>query len=194
MRSLDEAYNRRGTGVRNPRRIASGLVLLGVGVAGIFAAMVLVGFRGDSTVAKQYAGTIAGLGIPALLLGMVVVLPATLRTRLGVVAGTLIAGAGVAMFWQVYPGRWTRTADPLAFETMMLYGLGCAIALWFVFTAIASFRRRNNPQGTVRLEVVKQGQTQTVEVSNEQYRRLVNDGGDTSQVIRELNETQTERL
>lgn len=186
MTSLDEAYDRRWSGVRAPRRVAGGLTLVGVGVIAVIIAMGLVGFRGESTVAKQYAGTIAGLGIPALLLGVVVVLPASTKTRLGVVLGTVIASAGVALFWQVYPGRWTRTADPLAFETMMLYGLGCAIALWFVFSAITSFQLRNNPQGTVRLELVRQGETKTVEVSNEQYRNLVNDGGNTKQVIREI--------
>ncbi len=186
MTSLDEAYNRRRSGLDNPRRVVAGMVLVGVGVAAIIVAMGLVGFRGESTTAKQYAGVAAGLGIPAMLFGIVVVLPASRRTRLGVAFGTLVAGAGVALFWQVYPGRWTRTADPLAFETMMLYGVGCAIALWFVFTAIASFRLRNNPQGTVRLDVVRQGKTRTVEVSNEQYRRLVNDGGNPEQIIREI--------
>lgn len=188
MTSLDEAYNPRWSRLRNPRRVIAGMVLVVVGVLAVLVAMGLVGFRGDSTTAKQYAGVAAGLGIPALLLGVVVVLPASRRTRLGVVAGTLVSGAGVALFWQVYPGRWTRTADPLAFETMMLYGLGCAIALWFVFTAIATFRLRNNPQGTVRLEVVRQGNTRTVQVSNEQYRKLVNDGGDTKRLIREIEE------
>lgn len=188
MTSLDEAYDRRWSGARNPRRVAGGLVLVGIGVVAIVAAMGLVGFRGDSTTAKQYAGATAGLGIPALLLGVVVVLPASTRTRLGVVFGTAIASAGVIMFWNVYPGRWTRTSDPLAFETMMLYGLGCAVALAFVFSAIASFRLRNNPQGTVRLEVVRQGETKTVEVSNQQYRNLVNDGGDANQVIKDLKE------
>lgn len=186
MTSLDEAYNRRWTRLREPRRVLAGLALVGVGAVAVLAAMLLVGVRAESTAAKAYAGVLAGLGIPALLLGVVVVLPASRRTRLGVVAGTLVAGAGVALFWQVYPDRWTRTAEPLAFETMMLYGIGCAVALWFVFTAIASFRIRNNPQGTVRLEVVRQGETRTVQVSNEQYRNLVHDGGERERVIREI--------
>jgi len=186
MTSLDEAYNRRWPGLEQPRRVVAGLALVGVGVLAVVAAVALVGLRAESTAAKAYAGVLAGLGIPALLLGIVVVLPASRRSRLGVVFGTVVAGAGVALFWQVYPGRWTRTADPLAFETMMLYGLGCAIALWFVFVAITTFRRRNDPQGTVRLEVVRQGETRTVHVSNEQYRNLVRDGGEREHVIREI--------
>jgi hypothetical protein len=188
MTSLDEAYDRKWSGERNPRRVVGGVALVGAGVLAVVVAMGLIGFQGDSTVAKQYAGAVAGLGVPAMLLGVVVVLPASRVTRLGVVLGTAIASAGVFMFWHVYPGRWTRTANPLAFETMMLYGLGSAVALWFVFRAIATFRLRNNPQGTVRLEVVRQGETKTVEVSNEKYRKIVNDGGNAKQVIREIEE------
>lgn len=189
MTSLDEAYNSRWSGVRNPRRVVGGLALVGFGVLAVAVAMVLVWLSGDSTVAKQYAGVVSGLGVPALLLGVVVVLPASRKTRLGVALGTAIASAGVVMFWYVYPGRWTRTGDPLAFETMMLYGLGCAVALWFVFSAIASFRLRNNPEGTIKLEVVRKGETKTVRVSNEQYRTLVNDGGNRNQVLREIEDS-----
>ena len=186
MQSLDDAYNPRWTGERNPRRVVGGLVLVGAGVLAVAVAMVLVAVGGDSTTAKLYAGVTAGAGIPAMLLGIVVVLPASRRARMGVLLGTVLAGAAVVLFWNVYPERWTRTADPLAFETMMLYGLGCAIALWFVFSALATFRLRNNPQGTVELEVVRPGGTKTVEVSQDQYRQIVSDGGDAEKVIREI--------
>jgi hypothetical protein len=76
----------------------------------------------------------------------------------------------------------------MAFETVMLYAVGAAVALWFVFAALATFRLRNNPQGTVELEVVRHGETKTVEVSQNRYREIVSDGGDVSQVLRELDE------
>lgn len=186
MTSLDEAYDRRWSRLRNPRRVVAGLALVGAGVIAVVAAMVVVGLDGDSTAAKRLAGVAAGAGIPAMLLGTVVVLPASRRERVGVVLGALVASLGVGMFWYVYPDHWTRTAEPLAFETMMVYGIGCAIALWFVFTAIATFRLRNNPQGTVRLEVVRQGETRTVQVSRDRYRQIVSDGGDSQSVINEL--------
>lgn len=186
MQSLDDAYNPRWRGVPNPQRVAAGLVLVGTGVVAVAVAMVLVALGGDSTTGKLYAGVAAGAGIPVMLAGVVVVLPASRRARVGVFLGTVLASAGVVLFWQVYPDRWTRTADPLAFETMMLYGLGCAIALWFVFSTLASVRLRNNPQGTVELEVVRPGETKTVQVSHDQYRQLVSDGGDTEQLLREI--------
>ena len=188
MTSLDRAYNRRWQGIRSPRRVAAGLPLVGVGVIGLAAALVLVATGSTSTTAKAYAGVAAGLGVPAMLLGVVVVLPASVRQRLGVVVGALLATGGVWLFWEVYPEQWTRTANSLAFETLLVYGLGCAIALWFVFSTIASFRLRNNPQGMVRLEVVTEGSTETIEVSESRYRQLVSDGGDADGVIDELDD------
>lgn len=182
MPSLDEAYNQRH-GLSSPRRVFGGAALLGVGALAIVAAMALVWLGDGSTTAKLYAGLAAGCGVPAMLLGVVVVLPATTRQRLGVLFGTALAAGGVSLFQYAYPSRWTRTADPIAFETLLLYGVGCALALWFVFAAIATTRIRNNPQGTVSLEVVRQGETRTVELSREQYREVVSDGGDPTEYI-----------
>jgi hypothetical protein len=186
MPSLDEAYDRRSVAGRDPRRVTGGLALGLAGALAVLAAVVLVGIAGDATAAKAQAGVLAGLGVPAMLLAVVVVLPASARSRAGVVVGSALTVVGVWLFWHAYPGRWTRAADSLAFQTVMVYGLGGAIALWFVFRAIASFRRRNDPQGPVELEVVRQGETRTVEVSRDRYRQIVSDGGDASAVIREL--------
>jgi len=188
MEGLDQAYDRRWSGIRRPRRVAGGLCLVAAGVVGVVAAMVLVGAGSQSTAAKAQAGVAVGLGVPAMLLGVVVVLPASLRQRLGVVLGALLAAGGVVLFWEVYPDQWTRTADSLAFETMMLYGLGCSVALWFVFSTIASFRLRNNPPGTVELEVVREGSTQTITVSHDTYQQIVSGGGDAEAVAEELDD------
>ena len=103
MTSLDQAYDRRWQGIRSPRRVAAGLALVGVGVVGLAAALVLVATGSTSTTAKAYAGVAAGLGVPTMLLGVVVVLPASVRQRLGVVVGALLATGGVWLFWEVYP-------------------------------------------------------------------------------------------
>ncbi|MFC7133045.1 MULTISPECIES: DUF7139 domain-containing protein [Salinibaculum] len=186
MPSLDEAYDRRTFTERNPRRVAGGLAVGAAGAIAVLAAILLVAVGGDAVAAKAQAGVLAGLGIPALLLSVVFVLPASTRKRVGVVAGSALTVVGVWLFWHAYPGRWTRTADSMAFETVMLYAVGAAVALWFVFSALATFRLRNNPAGTVELEVVRHGETKTVEVSRDRYRDIVSDGGDVSQVIEEL--------
>jgi hypothetical protein len=186
MPSLDEAYTRSQFSARNPRRVAAGLTLGAAGALAVLTAIALVALGGDATAPKAYAGVLAGLGIPALLLSVVVVLPASTRKRLGVVAGSSLTVVGVWLFWEAYPTQWTRTGESIAFPTVMVYAVGAAVALWFVFAAIATFRLRNNPAGTVELEVVRQGETKTVEVSRDRYRELVSDGGDASDVIREL--------
>lgn len=188
MRSLEEAYSRRRAG-RNRRRVAGGA---GLGVAGALAvlgAIALVAVAGDATSAKRSAGLLAGLGTPAMLLAVVVVLPASWRDRAGVVGGSVLTVVGVAMFWHAYPTRWTGATDPLVFETAVVYGLGGAVALAFVFLAVATVRRRNSPQGTVTLAVNHDGGTETVEVSQHEYRRVrrsMSDGGDAEQILEDL--------
>jgi len=185
MTSLDETYNS-SPGDAVSGRVLGGAAVLAVGALAIVAAIGLVWLGTTESTAKRTAGIVAGLGVPAMLVGVVVVLPASSRQRLGVAVGTALAGVGVWLFSYAYPDRWTRTADPLAFETLLVYGLGCAIALWFVFSAIATTRLRNNPQGTVSLEIVQHGETKTVEVDRREYRNLVSDGGDPEQYLEEL--------
>ena len=179
MPSLEEAYDRRWDGLRDPHRVGVGLVLVGVGALAVVVAMGLVALRPESDGAKRAAGIAAGLGVPSMLLGVVVVLPTSRRNRLGVLAGTGLTVLGVVLFWYAYPDRWTRTTDPMAFETLGAYAAGCAIGLWFVFSALASTRLRNVPHGTVELEVVREGETRTVEVSRDRYQDIVGDGGET---------------
>jgi len=188
MRSLEEAYSRRRAD-HDPRRVAGGAALGFVGALAVLGAIALLAVAGDTTVAKRYAGLLAGLGIPALLLAVVVVLPASWRNRAGVVAGSALTVLGVGLFWHAYPTRWTGAADPLVFETTVVYGSGGAVALAFVFLAVATFRRRNSPQGTVTLAVTRDGGTETVEVSQREYRRVrqsMSDGGSTEQLIEDL--------
>jgi hypothetical protein len=188
MRSFEEAYSRRRTG-RDRRRVAGGAGLGFAGAAAVLGAISLVAVAGDTTAAKQYAGVLAGLGTPAMLLAVVVVLPASWRNRAGVVVGSGLTVIGVVVFWHAYPTRWSGAADPLVFETAVVYGLGGAVALAFVFLTVATFRRRNSPQGTVRLAVNRDSGTETVEVSQREYRRVrrsMSDGGDPEQILEDL--------
>jgi len=197
MESLGDAYTGSRWDGRDPRRVYAGVGLLAVGVLAIVAGILvvttplstLVGAE-TTTAAQSIAGVLAGLGVPASLAAVVVVLPASRRERNGVLAGTILCVVGVGLFSQAYPGQWTGTANSLAFPTTVVYFLGGAVAFWFVFTAIASYRVRNNPHGMVQLELKHRGETRTVELSREEYteykRAVRGDGGETEQVIREL--------
>lgn len=197
MQSLAEAYDRRAWQDRDPVRLLLGAGLFFAGAVALVAAILLVGmpaldlvYGGSHTLVRRYAGTLAGLAIPALLLGVVVVLPSSRRERAGAVIGATLTVLGVALFWYAYPERWTGTGNSLAFETTMVYFLGCAVALWFEFTAVATFKARNEPGGTVRLNVKRDAGTETVQLSREKYEEyrdtLRSDGGNDEDVIRDL--------
>ncbi|MFB6308483.1 MAG: hypothetical protein ABEH35_04060 [Haloarculaceae archaeon] len=197
MESLGEAYTDSRWADRDPRRVFAGLALFVAGtltiVVGILAVTTplsaAVGASGEQA-AQKLAGVLAGVGIPAVLLGVVAVLPSRRRERLGVLAGATLCLAGVGLFEYAYPTRWTGTGESLAFPTAMVYFLGGSIAFWFVLRTVADFRTRNNPRGTVELELTREGRTRTVEVSHDEYQRyrqaIRGDGGETEQVVREL--------
>lgn len=197
MESLGDAYTGSRFQSRDPRRVYVGGALVAIGVVALVAAIVvgtasvngLVGADG-LVEAQGIAGVIAGFAIPALMVGVVVVLPASRRERRGVLAGTVLCLAGLALFTQYYPQQWTDGATPMAFPTMVTYFVGGCVAFWFVFTAIAEFHVRNNPTDSVNLELKRQGETKTVQLSRQEYQHYRNairgDGGETQEVIREL--------
>jgi hypothetical protein len=197
MPSLSEAYDsRRDRHGRDPRRVALGGAVSLAGAVALVAALLVVttplgpllGAR-DPIAAKHLGGVLAGLGGPAVLLGVVVVLPSKRRQQVGVVAGAAVAVAGVALFAYAYPDRWVQSADPLVFETAVVYFLGGFVALWFLFVAVANVRRRNDPHGTVTLELEQGGETHRMEVSPqelERYQSLLSDGGNEEQVLTEI--------
>lgn len=178
MPSLSEAYDRGEWTGRDPRRVSAGGSLLVVGAVAVVAAILTLTtglaslFDATTTVeARRVAGVLSGLGIPAMFLGVVAVLPASRRQRLGALVGAALNVAGVMLFWIAYPQRWVQASDSLAFPTAMVYFVGGCVALWFVLSAVASFKLRNNPQGTVRLEVTRQGETEEIHVTRSEYRR-----------------------
>jgi MFS family permease len=197
MEHLGDAYGGRRWEGRDPRRVYAGAALSVLGALAVVLGLLVVttplgdllGLT-DLRAAEKAAGTLGGLGIPAMFLGVVAVLPSSRRENVGVTVGAAFCLVGVALFQVAYPDKWTTGAETLAFETSMAYFVGAALAFWFVFTAMASFRTRNNPQGMVRLELTRQGQKKTVQVSREEYKRYADairsDGGETEDIIREL--------
>jgi GNAT superfamily N-acetyltransferase len=197
MTSLGEAYGDSRWNGRDPRWISIGAGSFVAGVVAIVLAIGLVatplgdvlGLTGTFE-AREPAGVLAGLGVPAMLLGVVAVLPSSRRQGVGVVAGAVLCLAGVGLFTYAYPWMWPPAEPAMAFETTMTYFLGAVLAFGSVFSTVASYRVRNNPQGTVRMELKRQGETKTVTVPREQYREykraMRGDGGEQTQVISEI--------
>ncbi|GAA0518552.1 Uncharacterized membrane protein HdeD, DUF308 family [Halorubrum aquaticum] len=181
MTSLSETYGGAGRSEVDPRRLSLGAGLFVGGtlllVAGILvAAEVLVPRGYTSGAARRLGGILGGLGVPLVTLGVMTVLPADRRTRAAAVVGAAIMALGVALFSQAYPNHWVGGPRPelvdLTLPTAGVYFLGAATTMWCVFVGVANFKTRNDPGGTVTMEVTHKGETKVIEVERDQVRGL----------------------
>jgi MFS family permease len=177
MPDLAAAYDRTGDEGRRAA-IALGLTAFFAGVVallvGILVATTPLGSAWglDRYGARRVAGVLAGVAIPTIFAGIVTVLPASRRERAKVAVGVLLALCGVVLFWFVYPERWIGWSENhLTFPVTAIYAIGGFVGLWYVLQALATFRQRNDPRGTVTLEVERDGETQTIEVSPDELDR-----------------------
>ncbi|MBP1923454.1 hypothetical protein J2751_002496 [Halorubrum alkaliphilum] len=177
MTSLSETYGGTGRSEVDPRRLSIGAGLFVGGalflVAGILAAAeVLVPSGYSSGAARRLGGILGGLGVPLLLLGVMTVLPVDRRTRAAAIVGAAIMALGVAVFSQAYPHHWVNGPSPelvdLTLPTAGIYFLGAATTMWCVFVGVANFKTRNDPGGTVTMEVTHKGETKIIEVERDQ--------------------------
>ncbi|MFD1570659.1 DUF7139 domain-containing protein [Halorubrum laminariae] len=177
MTSLSEAYGGRGRSEVDPRRLYLGMGSFVVGtlllVAGLLVAAEVVLPSGyDSAAARRVGGVLGGAGVPLLLLGVMTVLPADRKTRATAVIGAAVMCLGVALFAYAYPYHWVGGPRPelsdLTLPTAGLYFLGAATTMWSVFVGVANFKTRNDPGGTVTMEVTHKGETKVIEVGRDQ--------------------------
>jgi cytochrome c biogenesis protein CcdA len=176
MASLGETYERRAGGA-SQRRVYLGTGLFATGallvVAGILAGTtgLLLDLGFGTYGAREVAGILAGLGVPAVFLGVFTVLPANQFQRAAAAVGGAVSVAGVMLFRYAYPEKWyVQTGgawipSDLVLGLTVVYFAGLITTFWCLFTAVATFKTRNDPGGTVTLTVTKDGQTRTVEVA-----------------------------
>ncbi|WP_226021726.1 DUF7139 domain-containing protein [Halomicrobium salinisoli] len=168
MTSLTDVYEGRVGRVASRRQqlLGGGLFLAGAAavVAAIAVATTVVGVETMGKYGgRELAGVLAGLGLPAVLLGVFTVLPAGRTARAGAVIGSGVAVLGVALFRHAYPYQWVQ-ADPLfALATAVVYFLGVVTVFWCLFVALATFQTRNDPGGTARMEITREGRIRLVE-------------------------------
>jgi len=100
------------------------------------------------------------------------VLPADRSTYAASVVGAAVMCLGVALFAYAYPYHWVGGPRPeltdLTLPTAGLFFLGAATTLWSVFVGVANFKTRNDPGGTVTMQVTHKGETKVVEVPRDQ--------------------------
>jgi hypothetical protein len=177
MASLTEVYEGgKGAGLR---RLYAGVALFGVGavlvIAGIVVASTDVGSQWGLGLyeAREVAGLLGGVGFPAVLVGTMTVVPrASRRIQAAGVAGAAVCLLGVVMFRHWYPVDWMGGTGNTTMTLVVAgtYFAGAMVSTWSLFTAVANFKARNDPGGTVKLEITKGGETRVVEVSNDNLR------------------------
>ncbi|WP_324756675.1 DUF7139 domain-containing protein [Haloarcula sp. GH36] len=169
MTSLNDVYDGEVGRVASRRQQVVGMGLFLAGAAGLVAAIAFattpIGQRFELSeyAAREVAGTVAGLGLPAVILGVFTVLPSGRRTRAAAALGTSVAVLGVALFRSIYPYNWVESAPLLALGVSIVYSIGILAAFWALFAAVATFKTRNDPGGTARMEVTESGTIRLVE-------------------------------
>lgn len=157
MTSLTEAYGSKGQEGLRRLYLGTGLFVLGavmVVVAIIAATTNVVAASGMGTFgARKLAGILAGLGVPAVFIGIFTVLPASRNERAAAAIGASVALLGVLLFAYAYPGQWYGASENhITLPVVAVYFLGVIITFWALFTAVVNFKVRNDPGGTVTLE------------------------------------------
>jgi cytochrome c biogenesis protein CcdA len=169
MASLTEVYDGHLRTVTTSRRVTVGAGLFALGAAMVVGSIVVATttlgaqFGLDRIAARRLAGVLAGLGLPATVLGVFAVLPAGRTTRAASVIGASVTVFGVALFWVAYPDQWFGTGDALAAATAVVYVAGVMTTLSCLFAGLATFKTRNDPGGTARMEITEEGGVRLVE-------------------------------
>jgi hypothetical protein len=167
MTDLSEVY-KGGRTVVSPRQRVLGMSVFTVGALLVVGAIPLATTDLASSLglsvfeAREAAGVLAGLGLPAVFVGIFVVLPASNVTRATAAIGASLAIFGVVLFSYAYPYQWISNDPQLALATAALYAAGILVTFWCLFVAVATFKTRNDPGGTARVEITEEGQVRVI--------------------------------
>ncbi|GAB3029575.1 DUF7139 domain-containing protein [Natronobiforma cellulositropha] len=169
MTSLTDVYDGNAREVSSPHRLYAGtaLVLAGavLAVVGVLVATtdLFVSQTGTDFGPVRWAGILAGLGVPATLVGVFIVLPAGKRVRAAAAIGASLCLLGVVLFSHAYPSHWRGMGDDLTFLVSAVYLLGLFVAFWCLFVGVVNFKTRNDPGGMLEMHVTRRGETRVVE-------------------------------
>lgn len=148
MNSLADTY----TGGASPRRLRYGIGLLGSGtvlaVLAIVIATTPIGGDPAGYSARQIAGILGGIGAPAILGGIVLILPAAPQLRVAAAIGASLTVLGVAMFWYAYPEHWAGYGNNLTGYVMTVYFIGMLLLAGCLFAGIAAVQKQQRTPST----------------------------------------------
>jgi hypothetical protein len=168
MTSLSDAYDGEARSVAGRERRTLGRALVAVGAVAVLAAVPIATTGiGDAVglsvlESRELAGVLAGVGLPAVFVGIFTVLPSSPATRAGAAIGASLAVFGVVLFVFAYPERWLAADPALALTTTVVYGVGALTTFWCLFISLATFNRRRAPGGTARMRVTEEGRLEII--------------------------------
>lgn len=172
MTSIGEVYDAQARGMVDPRRLRFGLGLFVGGVVLAFASLLLAttgladAFGLGLYDARLVAGILAGVAVPLVLVGTLALFPASRRARAAAAIGAGIAVLGVMLFWHAYPADWAGYGRDLTPVVTTVYAVGVVTMAWALFTTVATFKKRNDPGGTVDFHLAPTtGQPRLLEVA-----------------------------
>jgi hypothetical protein len=184
MTSLSEVYEGGVRTVVDRRQRWLGMSLFVVGVAMVVGAISIATtdlsawFGFDYVEARARAGVLAGLGLPAVFVGIFAVLPTSSTTRASAAIGASLAIFGVVLFTYAYPEQWLSNDPAFALATIVVYAAGTLLTFWSLFVAIATFKTRNDPGGTARVEITEEGKVRVITGGSS----TAGDGGSTPSI------------
>lgn len=118
-----------------------GLVLGTVGVIVFLYSATLPADELSTYAIREVAGVAAALGLPALLLGIVVLLPVDKRMLYVAAAGTAVTIVAIGIFVWAYPFNWNVMSPPdYSAQGIAVYSLGIALVVSSTGAALVAHR------------------------------------------------------
>lgn len=173
-----------------------GLVAGAVSVVVFLYSATLPAASSSSYAIREVAGVASAVGFPALLLGIVVLLPVDKRMLYVAAAGSVIDLVAVGLFVWAYPQDWNVTVPPdYSAQVIALYSVGIALVVAATGAALVAHRVERAVDETGEAEATEADAEETETVSDEQVRSDIDSALDDAELSwGGVSRTETRRL
>ena len=130
---------------------------------------------------RELAGVAGAVGLPALLLGVTVLLPVDRKALYAAAAGTAVCLAGVGLFSVSYPYAWNVVGSDRSGQVVAVYALGIVVVIGATGAALVGhhIHRASTTERVVEREVGESaaggGTSADEAVTDEQVRRDIDE-------------------
>jgi hypothetical protein len=193
--SLSDAYEHNSGEFESLTHLYAGTMLFIIGLLAVIVATVLSTIDPvfSLSINQQWtiSGVLAGVGLPTTFVGVLVLFPSPSKRATRAFVGVAVSLIAVLLFVYAFPNAWYGDTPNYSVYVIGLYLIGSSLTFSQVFLNVADFKERNDPVGTVELEVVREGKTEVVEVEESAVREYDSSLGFIGNQPRDYVETQT---